>query len=366
MNINGLDIETTGFSHKRGDKIVQFCSIELLKDEEKIIGNIILNPLRNIPQEASNVHGISNNDIKDKPVFKDYSETIFNVLKNNINVGHNIRQFDLPFILQELYEADYDLNNFIGIKFIDTLSVARKVINSKKYDLDTLCNYFDITDKKRNLHDAEEDVELTLKVFFALKEITDINEFMEIIDQEYLDKHLINNRNNKVIPKYVSENNNDVLLLKKILNEKNPNLKLVRKTPFILENIIEDTKKQYISIWNYSKKHYIYSQLILDILITKEILDDNYYPTKQAILNKQVQFSHLANFNFPDLAAFVILETTLKEIIQNSDIYKNFKIETLNIAKNKYEPQPLLTKNQNNSPEINKITSHSNNHWLYT
>ena len=101
-------------------------------------------------------------------------------------------------------------------------------------------------------------------------------------------------------------------------------------------------------------------------MITKEILDDNYYPTKQAILNKQVQFSHLANFNFPDLAAFVILETTLKEIIQNSDIYKNFKIETLNIAKNKYEPQPLLTKNQNNSPEINKITSHSNNHWLYT
>jgi len=101
-----LDTETTGLSPARGDRIVEIGCVELL--HHLPTGNtfhVYLNPERDMPEEAYNIHGLSSEFLSDKPLFRDIADEFEKFISNAALVIHNA-SFDLGFLNRELEAID--------------------------------------------------------------------------------------------------------------------------------------------------------------------------------------------------------------------------------------------------------------------
>lgn len=145
------DTETTGFSPKSGDKLVEIGAIEMI--DGKATGkeyHQYINPERHIPSRASDVHGITDEDVKDSPVFKDIAEDFLKFVGDAPLVAHNAN-FDMRFINAELKENGYD--EIGDERKIDTLKLAKKLLpDMEQHDLDTLAEHFDVDTSGRDDH----------------------------------------------------------------------------------------------------------------------------------------------------------------------------------------------------------------------
>jgi len=158
-----LDIETTGFSPKRGDKIVEIAIVTT-----DLQGNIIdkyetlVNPNRDV--SATHIHKITADMVKKAPYIEDVMEDIIYHLNNKTIVGHNI-EFDLRFINHELSKY---LKKDIAIRGLCTLQLSRNIVpDLPARRLESICEYFDI--KEPASHSAIGDCESTLELFNILK-----------------------------------------------------------------------------------------------------------------------------------------------------------------------------------------------------
>ncbi|MDR0832535.1 MAG: 3'-5' exonuclease [Bacillales bacterium] len=151
-----LDLETTGFASSVGDKIVQVAAVRYLNGIPSAIFETLINPQRKIPKGSSNVHHIYDEDVIDKPYFKEIVKSLKEFIGNSLLVGHNFA-FDISFLLAEgLNIADNNL--------ACTLSISRRLVhNSQNHKLGTLCKYFELD--FFNFHNALEDVLATGEVF---------------------------------------------------------------------------------------------------------------------------------------------------------------------------------------------------------
>lgn len=119
MIIAGLDLETTGFSHDKGDRIVEVC-FGIYQGTEAGITHLKtvtqrINPLRSIPIEAQRVHGISLEDLKLSPTWKDFAPKAKLILdKADMVVIHNAA-FDEPFIRGEMMAAGMPITKPIPV-----------------------------------------------------------------------------------------------------------------------------------------------------------------------------------------------------------------------------------------------------------
>jgi DNA polymerase III subunit epsilon len=137
------DTETTGFSPKSGDKLVEIGAVEVV--DGKPTGkkyHQYINPERSIPSRATDVHGITDEDVKDMPVFKDIAQDFLDFVGDAPLVAHNA-SFDMRFI-----NAELEGNGFEPIgdeRKIDTLRLAKQLLpDLGEYDLDTLADHFDV------------------------------------------------------------------------------------------------------------------------------------------------------------------------------------------------------------------------------
>ena len=97
-----LDIETTGLSFNDNHKIVEIACIETNElIPTKRIFHKIINPERNVPEEAFKIHGFSSDFLKDKPKFFEIADELLNFINEKDLIIHNA-SFDLPFINHEL------------------------------------------------------------------------------------------------------------------------------------------------------------------------------------------------------------------------------------------------------------------------
>ena len=162
-----FDTETTGFYPEKGDKLVEIGAIELINHVPtgKTYHQYI-NPEREVPEETVKVHGLTNEFLKDFPVFADIAQDFIDFVGDDgILVAHNA-QFDMNFINYELRKTgregyDYD-------KVIDTLEIARKMFPGAKNNLDALCKRFGVDNSNRTLHGALLDADLLAKVYLEL------------------------------------------------------------------------------------------------------------------------------------------------------------------------------------------------------
>jgi DNA polymerase-3 subunit epsilon len=161
-----LDTETTGFDPVNGDRIVEIGCIEL---ENHLatgqIHHVYINPERDMPEAAFRVHGLSEEMLRDKPVFAEIANAFLEFIADSPLVIHNA-SFDIGFLNAELERTG---NPPIPMsRAIDTLDMARKKHPFGPNSLDALCRRYGIDNSARQLHGALLDCELLAEVYLEL------------------------------------------------------------------------------------------------------------------------------------------------------------------------------------------------------
>ena len=160
-----LDTETTGLYFEQGDRIIEVGCVELYNHipTGKTL-QFFCNVQKKISEEASNVHGITNEFLSSHPTFRENVNNLISFIKDDTLVIHNA-SFDIGFINNELKIIRLpELKN----KIIDTVSLARKKLNTRIANLDYLCRRFEIDLSERKLHGALLDSHLLAEVYLEL------------------------------------------------------------------------------------------------------------------------------------------------------------------------------------------------------
>ena len=207
-----LDIETTGLSFKDNHKIVEIACIETseLIPTKKIFHKII-NPERNVPEEAYKIHGFSTNFLKDKPKFHEIADELLNFISEHDLIIHNA-SFDIPFVNHELRLIKKDLIS--KNKIIDTLEVARSKYPGASNSLDALCKRFNVDLSRRTKHNAVLDCELLREVYINLLDVKEPKLSFNSNIEKKNEKIEILNYSKKIIKPTMIELENHNLFLK--------------------------------------------------------------------------------------------------------------------------------------------------------
>ena len=164
-----LDTETTGINPQLGHRIIEIGCVEMI--DRKLTGkhfHVYINPQRLVEDEAISVHGITNEFLADKPVFKDIADDFYNYIKGAELVIHNA-PFDVGFINNEFSLLKPKLPFVEGYcAILDTLAMARKKHPGQKNSLDALCKRYGINNSHRDLHGALLDAEILADVYLLL------------------------------------------------------------------------------------------------------------------------------------------------------------------------------------------------------
>ena len=163
-----LDTETTGLSPQSGDRIIEIGCVELFN--RKLTGSnkhFYLNPGRDSHEEALRIHGISNEFLRDKPVFEAVADDLLDYVAGAEIIIHNA-PFDLDFLNHELALLGRpQFRTFIG-SVTDTLAMAKEMYPGKRNSLDALCARLGVDNSGRTLHGALLDAELLADVYINM------------------------------------------------------------------------------------------------------------------------------------------------------------------------------------------------------
>lgn len=161
-----LDTETTGFEPSEGHRIVEIGAVELFNHlPTGRTYHQYINPQRSMPKEAFDVHGLGDDFLRDKPVFKAVGQAFLDFVGDARLVIHNAA-FDMKFLNAELQWAGLP-----GLPFdraIDTLMMARSRFPGSPASLDALCRRFGVDNSAREKHGALLDSEILAEVYLEL------------------------------------------------------------------------------------------------------------------------------------------------------------------------------------------------------
>lgn len=165
-----LDTETTGFEPHNGDRIIEIGAVEMVK--RRLTDNNYhqyVFPERSVPQEAIEVHGITDTFLKDKPVFAKIADDFMEYVKGAELIIHNA-PFDVGFINNELSQLPKNKWGKIEDHCVitDSLKMARKTYPGQRNSLDALCKRLYIDNSNRTLHGALLDSEILADVYLAM------------------------------------------------------------------------------------------------------------------------------------------------------------------------------------------------------
>lgn len=166
-----LDTETTGLETTEGHRIIEIGCVELVnRRRTRNDYRVFLNPERDIDSGAIEVHGITLEELKDKPRFADIARDLVEYLRGAELVIHNA-PFDVGFINHELslLGADAPVARIEDCCTVcDTLALARELHPGQKNDLDSLCKRYNVDNSSRSLHGALLDAEILADVYLAM------------------------------------------------------------------------------------------------------------------------------------------------------------------------------------------------------
>lgn len=162
-----LDIESTGLSVSEGHRVIEIGCVELVNRRPAKTFHVFLNPERPIEPGATRVHGITDERVKNEPVFADVVDDFCTFIDGAKIVAHNA-SFDFSFVNNELNLAEYPETNWAD--WIDTyqLAVAKFGRGKGRNTLNALCTRFGIDTSHRTQHGALLDAQLLADVYFEL------------------------------------------------------------------------------------------------------------------------------------------------------------------------------------------------------
>ena len=161
-----LDTETTGFEPSEGDRIVEIGAVELFNHlpTGKTYHQYI-NPQRSMPKEAFDVHGLGDDFLRDKPLFRAIGQDFLDFIADSQLIIHNA-SFDMKFLNAEL--SAINLPTLPATRATDTLMIARRKFPGSPATLDALCRRFGVDNSGREKHGALLDSELLAEVYLEL------------------------------------------------------------------------------------------------------------------------------------------------------------------------------------------------------
>lgn len=161
-----LDTETTGFDPKGGDRIVEIGCIELVNHiPSGVEYHCFLDPERDMPQSAFDVHGLSGEFLTGKPLFADVAEDFLKFIDQDRLIIHNA-SFDIGFLNAELEKT---IGKQIEMdRVVDSLALARRKHPGASNSLDALCKRYGVDTSQRTKHGAIIDCMLLAAVYIEL------------------------------------------------------------------------------------------------------------------------------------------------------------------------------------------------------
>lgn len=187
-----FDLETTGINISK-DRIVEISILKVFPDGKEESKTWLVNPEMKIPAEVIAIHGISDDDVKDKPIFKDLAKEIQAMIKDSDLGGFNSNRFDIPLLAEEMLRADldFDMKNRVSVDVQTifhkmeqrTLSAAYKFYCDKNLDdahsaeADTKATYHVLKSQLERYEDLENDTKF-LADFSSRKQFADLAGFI--------------------------------------------------------------------------------------------------------------------------------------------------------------------------------------------
>ena len=120
-----FDLETTGLDLVK-DRIIQISYIKVSPNGEEERGDELINPEKPIEPIITQLTGISNEDVKDKPTFKQLAQKLADKFKGSDFAGFNSNNFDIPLLAEEFLRAGIDFD-FSKCRMIDACTIFRKM-----------------------------------------------------------------------------------------------------------------------------------------------------------------------------------------------------------------------------------------------
>jgi len=153
-----FDLETTGLNIV-SDRIIEISYLKVYPDGKEESKTFRVNPEMPIDPKAIAIHGITDEDVKDAPTFKELAKTLANTFEGCDFAGYNSNKFDLPLLAEELIrcEVDFDLKKR---KFIDVQVIFHKM---EQRTLSAAYKYY-CNKELNNAHTAEADTKATFEV----------------------------------------------------------------------------------------------------------------------------------------------------------------------------------------------------------
>ena len=156
-----FDLETTGVDTAK-DRIVEISMVKVMPNGDEVVRTRLINPQMHIPEEATAIHGITDEDVKEQPTFTQIAKSLSQFIEGCDFGGFNSNRFDLPMLVEEFLRAGVDVD-FKSRKFVDVQNIFHKMeqrtlVAAYKFYCDK-----DLTDA----HSAEADTRATYEVLKA-------------------------------------------------------------------------------------------------------------------------------------------------------------------------------------------------------
>ena len=156
-----IDLETTG-TNMGTDRIIEIAIVKILPDGTKNIKRKIINPEMPIPQSSTDIHGFTNEMVKDAPTFKQVAHELKQMLDGCDIAGYNSNRFDIPVLVEEFLRAgiDFDIK---GRKLLD----VQKIFHQMEQRTLSAAYKFYCNKIHETAHSAEADASATYEIFLA-------------------------------------------------------------------------------------------------------------------------------------------------------------------------------------------------------
>ncbi len=175
-----FDLETTGINITK-DRIVEISLLKVHPNGKEEIKSRLINPEMPIPAQSTAIHGITDDDVKDSPTFKQVAKSLADMLEGCDLAGFNSSRFDVPMLSEEFLRAgvDFDMSKR---KFVDV-----QIIFHKKEQRTLEAAYKFYCDKElQNAHSAEADTIATYEVLKSqLDRYPDLENDVAFLSKEY-------------------------------------------------------------------------------------------------------------------------------------------------------------------------------------
>lgn len=209
-----IDTETTGLNYRSGDRVIEVGCVELKNHVPtgKTL-QFYCKPDKDMSQEARTIVGISDDFLRQQKTFKENHQQMLDFLKSDTLIIHNA-DFDLGFINHELFLLGLPpLKNPV----VDTVKLARDVLNTRIANLDYLCRRFDIDLSDRSFHGALLDSQLLASVYLELKGGKQFS--MKLDSSTNQDKNIQINNTNKEKTREIKLSDEEITTHKEMLKK---------------------------------------------------------------------------------------------------------------------------------------------------